>query len=40
MIPDDLIRLGVFELVGVDLMQVRGNNYLVLVDKKTGYRLC
>ena len=34
-IPDDLIKLGVFELVGVDLMQVAGNMYLVLVDKKT-----
>ena len=39
-IPDDLIRLCVFELVGVDLMQVGESNYLVLVDKKTGFRLC
>ena len=40
MMPDNLIRLWVFELVGVDLMQVGGNTYLVQVDKKAGYRMC
>ena len=39
-IPDDLLKLGVFELVGIDLMQVASNMYLVLVDKRTGFRLC
>ena len=33
-IPDNLLKLGVFELVGVDLMQVANNMYLVLVNKK------
>ena len=39
-IPDNLLKLGVFELVGVDLMQLASNMYLVLVDKKTDFRLC
>ena len=39
-IPDDLLKLGVFELVGIDLMQVASNMYLVLVDKRTGFCLC
>merc|ERR1711888_369978 len=30
--PDNLLRLGVFELVGTDLFQVGSNNYIVLVD--------
>ena len=38
--PDNLLKLGVFELVGTDLFQVANNTYIVLVDKKTGFRLC
>ena len=39
-IPDDLQRLGVLELVGCDLFQVGTSHYIILVDKKTGFRLC
>ena len=38
--PDNLLKLGVFELVGTDLMQVANSNYLVLVDKRTAFCLC
>ena len=39
-IPDDLQKMGVFELVGCDLFQVGTAHYIILVDKKTGYKLC
>ena len=39
-LPDDLVRMKVFELVGVDLMNVGWNTYLVLVDKKIVQWLC
>lgn len=38
--PDNLLKLGVFELVDTDLFQVANNTYVVLVDKKTGFRVC
>ena len=30
--------MGVMELVGVDLMELRGKSYVVIGDKKTGFR--
>ena len=39
-LPDDLTKMAVMELVGVDLMQLGGKSYLVMVEKKSGYRFC
>ena len=39
-LPDDIVVMSVMELVGVDLMQVGGKSYLVMVDKKSGFRFC
>ena len=39
-LPDDLTKMGPMEMCGVDLMELRGKNYLVMCDKKSGYRFC
>ena len=39
-IPDDLTRMKNMEMVGVDLFELGGRSYLVMVDKHSGYRFC
>ena len=39
-IPDDLSRMAVMEMVGVDLFDLGGKQYVVMVDKPSGYRFC
>ena len=36
----DLTKLWVMELVGVDLMELEWQTFLVMVDKKSGFRFC
>ena len=38
--PDDLAKMEVMEMVGADLMELRGRSCLVMVDKKSGFRFC
>ena len=39
-IPDDLTRMKIMEMVGVDLFELGGRSYLVMVDKHSGFRFC
>ena len=39
-IPDDLSKMAVMEMCGVDLFDLGGKQYIVMVDKCTGYIFC
>ena len=39
-LPDDLTKMGPMEFCGVDLFELGGKHYLVMCDKRSGYRFC
>ena len=39
-LPDDLTKMGIMEMCGVDLMELRWKTYLVMHDKKSRFHFC